>query len=104
MDDAPVEVKSCHELTAKTKDPPYANSHFLKTGFGPTFLPWAGRQLSKSTGVGTRVEAARLPTTPRLLWMLESSAVERRRIICNLIAQGGRNAVKFVATVSNICG
>ena len=42
-------------------------------------------------------------TTPGLLWMRESSAVvERRRIIRNLIAQGGRDAVKLVATVSNI--
>ena len=61
--------------------------------------------IAKLLGVGTRVEAARLPTTPGLLWMLESSAVvERRRIIRNLIAQGGRDAVKLLAAVSNICG
>ena len=41
-------------------------------------------------------------TTPGLLWMLESSAVERRRIICNLIAQGWGDAVKLVAAVSPI--
>ena len=34
-----VEVKYCYRLTSKTKDPPYGNSHFLKTGFGPSFLP-----------------------------------------------------------------
>ena len=34
-----VEVKYCYRLTSKTKDPPYGNSHFLKTGFGPPFLP-----------------------------------------------------------------
>ena len=34
-----VEVKYCHQPRAKTKDPPYGNSHFLKTGFGPSFLP-----------------------------------------------------------------
>ena len=34
-----VEVFYCYRLTAKTKDPPYGNSHFLKTGFCPPFLP-----------------------------------------------------------------
>ena len=34
-----VEVFYCHRLTSKTKDPPYGNSHFPKTGFGPSFLP-----------------------------------------------------------------
>ena len=39
--EAPVEVFYCYRLTAKTKDPPYGNSHFLKTGFGPPFCPRA---------------------------------------------------------------
>ena len=34
--------------------------------------------------------------------MRESSVVARCRVICNLIAQGGRDAVKLVADVSNI--
>jgi hypothetical protein len=32
-----VEVFYCHRLTSKTKDPPYGNSQFLKTGFCPSF-------------------------------------------------------------------
>ena len=106
IDGGGVEVKYCHQPRAKTKDPPYANSHFLKTGFCPPFLPWAVQTVLPNDLVweqGSKPQG--FSTTPGLLWMLESSAVvERRRIIRNLIAQGGRDAVKLVAAVSNICG
>ena len=52
-----VEVFYCHQLTAKTKDPPYANSHFLKTGFCPSFCRERAGSIAQLLGVGTRVRS-----------------------------------------------
>ena len=99
-----VEVFYCYRLTSKTKDPPYGNSQFLKTGFCPPFCRELAGSIAPLLEWAPGSEAFGFPTTPGLLWMLESPAViERRRIICNLIAQGWGDAVKFVAAVSNIC-
>ena len=55
-----VEVFYCHRLTAKTKDPPYANSHFLISGYFPSFCRELAGSMTKLLGVGTRVGSLRL--------------------------------------------
>ena len=47
-----VEVFYCHQPRAKTKDPPYGNSQFLKTRFCQPFCPGLGRQYSQTTWSG----------------------------------------------------
>ena len=60
-----VEVFYCHRLTAKTKDPPYANSHFLISGYFPSFCRELAGSMTKLFGGRHKGQSRRASPLPR---------------------------------------